>query len=70
VVARRDAAGIALSWNSTAHPMVMVRDPETGEVLSFARGGNSRLVTLKGEIDLEMSDGVKSQRVRLAINRP
>jgi hypothetical protein len=69
VVARRDAAGVALSWNSTAHPMVMVRDPETGEVLSFARGGNSRLVTQKGAIDLEMSDGVKSQRVRLAISR-
>jgi hypothetical protein len=69
VEARRDAAGVTVSWNTADHPMVMVRDPETGEVLSFARGGNSRVWTAKGEVDLEMSDGVKSQRLRLAISR-
>jgi hypothetical protein len=69
VVARRDAAGVALSWNPSVHPMIMVRDPETGEVLSFARGGNSRVWTAKGEVVVEMSDGVKSQRLRLAIRR-
>jgi hypothetical protein len=49
--------------------MVMVRDPDTGEVLSFARGGDARVWTSKAQVDLEVSDGVQSQRVRRAINR-
>ena len=45
-------------------------DPDTGEVLSFARGGDARVWTTKGAVDLDVSDGVQSQRVRRAINRP
>jgi hypothetical protein len=70
LVARRDAGGVALRWSSPTHPMIMVRDPDTGEVLSFARGGKSRVWTAKSELDLEVSDGLGSHRVRLAINRP
>lgn len=70
IVAQREAAGVRLQWNAAAHPMIMVRDPDTGEVLSFARGGNARVWTAKGEMDLEVSDGVQSHRVRLAISRP
>jgi hypothetical protein len=69
VVAQREAGAVALKWNAAAHPMIMVRDPDSGEVLSFARGGLARLRTGKGELDLEVSDGVQSHRVRLAINR-
>jgi hypothetical protein len=69
IVARREAGGVALKWNAAANPMVMVRDPDTGEVLSFARGGVAQVQTGKGEIDLDVSDGVRSHRVRLAINR-
>jgi hypothetical protein len=47
-----------------------VRDPDTGEVLSFARGGDARVWTRKPVVDLEVSDGVQSQRVRRAISRP
>ncbi|HEV7365092.1 MAG TPA: hypothetical protein VGN76_04550, partial [Gemmatimonadales bacterium] len=71
VAVRREAGGaVRLQWNSAAHPMVMVRDPDTGEVLSFARGGDARVWTRKSIVDLEVSDGVQSQRVRRAINRP
>jgi hypothetical protein len=71
VVVRREAGGqVRLLWNAAAHPMVMVRDPDTGEVLAFARGGDARVWTSKSELDLEVSDGVQSQRVRRAINRP
>jgi hypothetical protein len=49
--------------------MIVVRDPDTGEVLSFARGGTALVRTDKGELDLDVSDGVRSQRVRLAISR-
>jgi hypothetical protein len=69
VSARREGQSVVLQWNGSVHPTIMVRDPDTGEVLSFARGGNARVWTGKGELDLELLDGVKSQRVRVAINR-
>jgi hypothetical protein len=69
VTARREGRSVVLQWNGSVHPTIMVRDPDTGEVLSFARGGNARVWTSKGELDLELSDGVKSQRLRLAISR-
>jgi hypothetical protein len=47
--------------------MIMVRDAETGEVLSFARGGDVELSTDKGRLDLLMSDGVRSTLVRAAV---
>lgn len=69
ITARREAGGVALEWNAAAHPMIMVRDPDNGEVLSFGRGGKVRVVTSKGEVDLEVSNGLQSHRVRRAISR-
>jgi hypothetical protein len=69
IVARREARGIALEWNASAHPMIMVRDPDTGEVLSFARGGKSRVWTTKGDLDLIVSDGVQSEAKRVTVSR-
>jgi hypothetical protein len=47
--------------------MIMVRDPETGEVLSFARGGQAEVATGRTELDLSVSDRVGSRRVRVAV---
>ncbi len=58
--ARRIPAGVALHWNAAAYPMVMVRDPETGEVLSFARGGEVEIATQRSQVELVASDGVGS----------
>jgi hypothetical protein len=58
--ARRVTGGVILHWNAAAHPMVMVRDPETGQVLSFARGGQAQIATQRGEVELVASDGVGS----------
>ncbi|MGZ8391973.1 MAG: hypothetical protein ACXWWK_03940 [Gemmatimonadales bacterium] len=69
IVARRQGESVSLQWNAAAHPMIMVRDPDTGEILSFARGGSAMVRTPKGVLDVDVSDGVRSQRVRLAINR-
>jgi hypothetical protein len=54
-------------WDSRRHPMVMVRDSETGEVLSFAQGGEVELATTKGQIDLLASSGVRSQLKRVRV---
>jgi hypothetical protein len=57
----RSAGGVAVRWDTAAHPMIMVRDVRTGEVLSFARGGNVVVPADGGEVELVMSDGVRSR---------
>jgi hypothetical protein len=65
---RRQLGGrMALRWNHRAYPMVMVRDPDTGEVLSFARGGDVQLLTAKSRVDLLLSNGVASTRRRVTV---
>jgi hypothetical protein len=66
--ARRVAADrVAFRWDHRAHPMVMVRDPQTGEVLSFAGGGQVEVATSKAEVDLLLSSGVRSQLRRTRV---
>jgi hypothetical protein len=65
---RRVGAGtVSLRWDARTHPMVMVRDAETGQVLSLARGGDAQLSTFKRQVDLVMSDGVKSRVERVTV---
>jgi hypothetical protein len=67
-VRRAVGARVALRWDHRAYPVVMVRDPDTGDVLSFARGGEVQVMTSKTRVDLLLSNGVRStpRRVRVA----
>ena len=65
VVARRVAGGVALHWDATAHPMLMVRDARTGQILSFARGGDANVAAVSGELEVVLSDRVRSRRVQV-----
>jgi len=67
IVARRAAGAVALEWDPSVHPMIMVRDPDSGEILSFARGGKARIATAKGTLDLVVSDQVRSQTRRITV---
>jgi hypothetical protein len=58
---------MTVRWDARAHPMIMVRDPRTAQVLSFARGGNVELSTFKQEVELILSDGVRSQTQRMRV---
>jgi hypothetical protein len=69
VVARREGANVSLRWDAAKYPMIMIRDPDTGDVLSFGRRGTAQVRTGKTVLDVDVSDGVRSHRVRLAINR-
>jgi hypothetical protein len=69
VVRRIGSDRVSLQWDSKAHPMVMVRDPDTGEVLSFARGGEVELATRKAQVDLVLSSGVRSQLRRMRVGQ-
>lgn len=66
--ARRVAGGkVGVRWDARQHPMVMVRDVETGNVLSLARGGSVDVVTRSRTVDLVFSDGVQSRVKRVAV---
>jgi hypothetical protein len=65
----RAAGGVAVRWDAAVHPMVMVRDAVSGQVLSFARGGSVVVPAGASGVDLVMSDGVGSRRARLRVPR-
>lgn len=70
VAAVRDGTDdIRVRWNATHTPVLLVRDGRTGEILSFARGGDARVRTQATEIEINMSDGVKSTMRRIAVPR-
>ena len=66
-VRRVPRGGTGIQWDAAAHPMLMVRDAQTGEVLSLARGGRVQLPALGREVDLVFSDGVKSTVRRMQV---
>lgn len=51
---------VRLQWDASSMPMVLVRDPDTGQILSFARGGDATVWTNRLGVELNMSDGVRS----------
>lgn len=56
----RGGRAVGITWDATWYPMVMVRDATTGRVISFARGGDIELPDAPPELELVMSDGVRS----------
>lgn len=65
---RRAAGGkVRIRWDAGVYPMVMVRDPQSGEILSFARGGSVEIAGGNGEVDLVLSDGVRSSVKRVSV---
>jgi CARDB protein len=51
---------IHLHWKNADAPLVLVKDPSTGDVLSFARGGDIDLPSNASALDLVFTDGVHS----------
>jgi hypothetical protein len=51
-----------IRWDAERFPVVMVRDPENGHVLSFARGGDATIVTGGSTLELNFSNRVSSSR--------
>jgi hypothetical protein len=64
-----DAAGgsARLRWSGADAPLVVVRDPATGDILSFARGGDITLQSAARELELIFTDGVRSTTRRAAV---
>jgi hypothetical protein len=56
---------VELRWDAAASPAALVRDPATGNVLSFAHGGTATIITAAAALDVVLSDGVRSTTVRV-----
>ena len=52
-------------WDGATYPMALIRDPATGQILSFARGGAATIWTTGTRFDITFSDGVRSVVQRL-----
>jgi hypothetical protein len=64
VVTRVTPRTARVRWNANAFPAVMIRDADTGDVLSFARGGNATIATgSSASLELLYSNRIRSRRV-------
>jgi hypothetical protein len=64
--AQRTAPGrVRISWNASAARVALVRDARTGVILSFGRGGAVDLPTASDDLEVTLSDGVRSVRSRI-----
>ncbi|HSU92899.1 MAG TPA: M66 family metalloprotease [Gemmatimonadaceae bacterium] len=59
-LARRTGNGASITWNAQRYPLAVVRDAKTGEILSLARGGAANVETPASDLELTLSDGVRS----------
>lgn len=68
---RSGARGVRVRWADREIAGVMVRDARTGEILSFAKGGDAEIVSSAQDVDLVVSDGVRTalRRVRVGAER-
>lgn len=64
-VTRAGAERLRLRWDAGRSPMLLVRDPVTGEVLSFARGGTADVVTRRDEVTVTASGRSLRAEMRL-----
>lgn len=67
VLRRGGGDRVRLEWEDEGRPMALVRDPRTGEVLSFARDGGAALRTRSPELEVLFSDGVRTTRRTLRV---
>lgn len=68
-VARAGPGRVSLRWDPKRAPMVVVRDPRTGQILSFARGGRSEVVTDAPELSVGLSDRVVTREKMVRVPR-
>jgi hypothetical protein len=51
-----------VTWDAAAHPRALVLDPRTGELIGTLRGGEAFVATDARELEILLSDGVRTER--------
>jgi len=59
--------GMRVEWDATGHPVAMIRDAHTGQILSFARGGAVTLPESR-PVRVQLSDGVRASTTDLSLH--
>jgi hypothetical protein len=52
---------VQLNWDAARYPMIMVRDAQNGEVRGFLRGGSALVEEAPADLEVQASDGVRTQ---------
>ena len=65
LVRRSGANAATLTWSDPAVRGVLVRDARTGDILAIARGGTAKLESSSPDVELVVSDGVRSRARRV-----
>jgi len=60
-------SGVSVRWSGPAGRMALIRDRRTGQVLSFARGNAAQLRASSGDLEVTVSDGVRSATRRVLV---
>lgn len=61
------ASSLSVRWSGQAGRMALIRDRRTGQVLSFARGNAARIRASSGDLEITVSDGVRSVARRVQV---
>ena len=51
---------VSVRWSGQTARMALIRDRQTGQVLSFARGANAQVRARSSDLEVVLSDGVRS----------
>jgi hypothetical protein len=60
---------VRVQWGATGARMALIRDGRTGEILSFARGANAQIRTGAADLEVILSDGVRSTTRTVRVTR-
>ena len=62
ILTRAGSHQVRVQWDAAKFPAVMVRDPVSGDILSFARGGDATILTDNDQLELVYSNRISSVR--------
>jgi hypothetical protein len=60
---------VDVRWGSQTARMALIRDRQTGQVLSFARGGSAQVRARSTDLEVILSDGVRSVRRQVRVTK-
>ena len=63
----RGGGSVNVRWGGQAARMALIRDRRTGQILSFARGGSANVRSSTGDLEVILSDGVRSAKRRITV---
>jgi hypothetical protein len=67
---RPTGASMQVRYDASRARMALVRDAGTGEILSFVRNPSAEFRAPRGNVEVLLSDGVKSRAARVRVVRP